>query len=281
MNSLEVTCRIDTQKWVQAQGILMSHTKTKTSQGLARAVAFVVKDAKLESIKRNVPISRIDADLDRPVTTSRGKALNGKTTLTYGMAVVLARANPNSRYSKMTDNRWPVVFGAKPSDFAMPKDYRHGIPNGNPWVLFLDAIVKPMVERMRSARHSSSGFLAITWNPVLDAISTYVDDKYKAAVGAWSGYSAKKKLLFGVGDARMVGEGTQKCTLTVFNQLGMSSLYPNLDKERNAAVHRILGPILQASIDKNFKRQCQVAWDKYGIDLESKLKSLGFRLGFR
>ena len=273
-----VTCKIDAQKWVIAQGVLMSHTKTKTSQGLARAVAFVVKDAKMESLKRSVPISRIDADLDRPVTTRRAQSSKPKRrddivhpTFSYGEAIVMARMNPMSKYSIATDNRWAITnIGATIRGFA------RGYGDENAIQMMLD-FIKPWVSRMRSARHSSSNFLAISWNPVLDAISTYVDDRYKAAVGAWSGYDAKKKLIFGAGDARMVGEGTQKCTLTVFNQLGMSSVYPKLDEKRNAAVHRILGPILQASIDKNFQRQCQVAWDKYGIDLKSKLKQLGFR----
>jgi hypothetical protein len=266
-----VTCKIDAQKWIQAQSVLMSHTKTKTSQGLARAVAFVVKDAKMESIKRNVPISRIDADLDRPVTTSRGKALKRTATITYGEAIVMARMNPASNYNKMTDSRWAIRSMASIKGFAKAYGAENALR------MFLDVIVAPFAARQRAARHSSSGFLAVSWNPVLDAISTYVDDKYKAAVGAWSGYSAKKKLIFGAGDARMVGEGTQKCTLTVFNQLGMSSVYPKLDEKRNAAVHRILGPILQASIDKNFQQQCQVAWDKYAIDLKSKLGQLGFK----
>lgn len=157
--------------------------------------------------------------------------------------------------------------------------------------MFLGAI-QPWVDRQKSARHSSSGFLALSWNPVLDAISDYVDGKYKALAssadsetkraaamasgGAFSAYNNKKQI-FGAGDARMVGEGTQKCQLTVFNQLGMSSVYPNLDKKRNDAVHRILGPILQDSINKNFNEQCQRAWDKYGIDLKQELSGLGFK----
>src|ERR1035437_5742939 len=113
MADTNITCSIDTRSWVRAQSVLLSHTKTKTSQGLARAVAFVVKDAKMESLKRSVPISRIDADLDRPVTTRRAQSSKPKRrddivhpTFSYGEAIVMARMNPMSKYSIATDTRW-------------------------------------------------------------------------------------------------------------------------------------------------------------------------------
>src|ERR1035437_5242566 len=118
MADTNITCSIDTRSWVRAQSVLLSHTKTKTSQGLARAVAFVVKDAKMESIKRNVPISRIDADLDRPVTTSRGNALKRTATITYREAIMMARMNPASNYNKMTASRWAIRSMASIKGFA-------------------------------------------------------------------------------------------------------------------------------------------------------------------
>ena len=110
-----------------------------------------------------VDIATIDSDLEEVVYPAKGN----RPSLTMGQLVVLERANPDSKYSKLTGNRWPVVFARKPSDFAMPRDYRNGGFRENAFALFLDAVVNPIVDRMRSTRHSSTHFLQTGVTPII------------------------------------------------------------------------------------------------------------------
>jgi len=110
-----------------------------------------------------VEIATIDSDLEEVVSPAKGR----KPAITMGQMVVMERANPNSKYSKLTGNRWPVVFGYKPSDFSIPADYRHGGFRENAFALWLEAVVDPIVERMKSSRHSSTHFLQSGIKPII------------------------------------------------------------------------------------------------------------------
>ena len=105
-----------------------------------------------------VEIGTIDAELDvdrTPVRKFRNKRTAkfvkdnnlGNLTWTEGMMIAVQRTNPNSPFSLLTGNRWPIAYSGGLKGYAR-------------WEFF-----KAAAERMRSARHSSTHFLQHGWTP--------------------------------------------------------------------------------------------------------------------
>jgi hypothetical protein len=268
-----VTCRIDTKNWMAAKNVLLAHSKTNPSQSLAKSVAFVVKDAKNNNNTPATSIARIDSDMGAiasPAVLKSGKLSRDKKRQleTIGInldsaaaRIVLARLNPNSKYNWLTDGKYALNRAT----------FSPGLGQAG----FIARVLEAGT-RMIKSRRSSTGFLAITWNGILDALIDYVPASYKSTVSNWSAYNRKSKPIFGIGDARMAGQGTVRCQLTISNFLGESGLYPNLDAKRNEAAHAILGPVLQSSIDRNFVRQMEIAVKNGYDEIRPLIKSLGF-----
>jgi len=120
-----------------------------------------------------VDVAEIDSDLAEVIRPARGNAPN----LTMGQLVVMARSNPNSNFSKLTGNRWPVMLGATPRDFARA----YGAQNG--MQMFLDIIVQPILEKMQASRHSSTHFLQTGVTPIIREGLKSPFYRYNAAFG--------------------------------------------------------------------------------------------------
>ena len=128
---------------------------------------------------------------------------------------------------------------------------------------------------MVSARHSSTHFLMQSWNPVIAALVPFVPSRFQAHFRNVAGKAAKRNIS-NMGGASMAGQGTTNATLTIENKMGMAGRNPTLDAKRNAAAHRILGPVLQSAIDRNFQTQMKIAAERGLLDLSPRLRQLGF-----
>lgn len=248
-----------------AHEILHRYSKTMPSEALHKAVGFVIEDA-----KDHTPVtsqSRIDTELSvttTPIVRTPG-VKKGATNITIddpkskAMMIAISRMHRNSRYSQWTDNRWPV---AKPNT--------HGAR------AFLN-YMEQVAERMIRGRHSSTGFFKISWNPLLAAIANFVPGRFKAHFLAVSGQKSGNKLAIppGMGTFTPAKPNSTYAICKIENNVGMDETYPTIAARRNEAAHRILGPVLQGAIDRNFDEQMELAAKRGLLDHAAALKALG------
>lgn len=185
-----------------------------------------------------VPISRMDAELDAPAEFSDGR--ENTMGLTVGQAIVLARMNPNSRYNRLTDNRWAIPAGALNTGA-----YGHLARN-----VFFDRL-EGYEERQKLARHSSSHFLQSGWKAVKRKLRAM---GFMGGAGFTIGDGGDLNQLNRLsvdkfGDAIMGGQGTQTPWLRIENSVGMEGT-SNLAYARNQALHDYSGPALQRAMDE-------------------------------
>ena len=96
-----------------------------------------------------VDVGRMDQELDAPASSAKLARIG----FTEGDAIVLARAAPGSNFNRITGSRWALTLPSTMRDFG--RAYGHE----NAARMFLESVVNPIMERMRSARHSSGHFL--------------------------------------------------------------------------------------------------------------------------
>jgi hypothetical protein len=239
-----VYTNLNTQNLDMAWAVLRKYSRTAPGEALPRAVAFIVKDA-----KENTPfteIGRIDSELQvetTPVISARtGKPLrSGRKNYSVtegGLAtkIVLARMHPYSGYNALTDRKYAI-------------DRASFSPGGGEAGFW--AQVDAVARRMASSRHSSTHFFQVSWNAVLAALVPFVPDKYRGAVATWAGKG--RKVSEELGAATIGGIGTPFATCVIENRLGMDDDFPTISAIRNMEAHRILTPVLQASIDRDFE----------------------------
>lgn len=134
-------------------------TRTIAQQSVTSAVFIAFRAQELTPAAE---ISRIDSELEvavTPVLSTRGKnkglpLKSGKKSVAVpdasaAMMIAIARLHPNSKYSQMTGNRWPVAM-----------------PNTEGREEFFDAMAR-VAARMVSARHSSTHFLQTGWTSAI------------------------------------------------------------------------------------------------------------------
>jgi hypothetical protein len=289
---MNVTCRIDTTNWMAAHQVLHRYA-INPSESLHKAVAFVLKDA-----KENTPVvdpATIVSELGVLVTPrlgKRGQPLSIKSAknqiydaipggsgkrapskfndvdkfpdVPLSWLIVMARANPDSGYNQRNSGRYMIPGGS--------------IFKGQPRSSFA-AIMQGYVSRMTKQRRSSTGFFKISWNALLKAIAAYVPSNYKATVLKWAGGNGGKQFVRDeLGTFTPARQNTPYTTCMIENNLGMEGVYPELDKQRNEAAHRILEPVLQAAIDRNFHKQVEIAAQRGLLDKSPELRLLGFNV---
>ena len=98
-----------------------------------------------------VDVGRMDQELDAPAKNP-GLAAMG---FTEGDEIVMARSSPGSHYNQITGSRWAFAF----SPTANLRSFARAYGRENAARMFLEAVVNPIMERMRAARHSSGHFL--------------------------------------------------------------------------------------------------------------------------
>lgn len=270
---LSPTVRIDAGNWLRGQMLLSTRSKTLPSESLARAVAFVVKDARDHT--PFVTVGQIDTELSVTVTPTigaRGKPLkNKKTYLTTGLGqrhtpdehptipltwlIIGARARPGSNYNQVTGQRWQITGGHPYKGHSVSE---------------FGAIMAGLVDKMTKGRHSGSHFFQATWGPVLAALVPLMPARYQGYFTRISGRAARD-----IGRAQLRSAGAS-ATLQIENRVGMSGAYPNYDRQVNEAAHRVLVPVLQSAIDRNYHAQMSEIAKRGLIDLQAPLRALGY-----
>ena len=198
-------------------------------------------------------LSTIDAEMEVTVTPIISAGYKGKNNITSNKAtpfaltraqkIVLARMNPNSNYNLVTDSRWRI-----------PYQKVSGI--GGFYIL------EQLAERMIAARRSSTHFLQVGWKAVKNKIKAAGFRISEAGLGISDTGDDNTLNTLPSGEFGSVdqgGQGTAQQFITISNLVGMSGEYPNLDRERNAALQELGTPALQQAMDE----QAQWMREKY------------------
>lgn len=268
---MNITCRLDTRNFMAAHQILHRFARNP-AESLHKAVGYVV-----EAAKDNTPVttmSRIDTDLSvvtTPVLVTRGARIglplkDGSNRIIIGgmdtlaVKIILARLKVGSNYNILTDNRYAI-------DRAT---FSPGMKRGG-FLLRLQQAAARMVK----SRHSSTGFFKITWNPLLTAIADYVPARFKAHFKAVGG---RPPVTSALGTFTPAPSNTPNVTCMIENNVGLQQTYPTLMAIRNADAHRVLGPVLQSAIDRNFIVQMRLIHERGLLDHSPELKALGVNI---
>lgn len=278
---LQPTLKVDSHNWLQGQILLRQNSKTLPGEALARAVGFVVKDARDHT--PFVTMGKIDTELAVeviPMIGARGKPLkNKKFYKTSGLGqrrspdahpsvpltwlIIGARAKPGSNYNQITGGRWQISGGHPFKGHSVSE---------------FGSIMAKYIDKMVKGRHSGTHFFQASWGPVLAALAPLVPQKYKDYFSRIAGKKAFKETRIDIGTAQLTGAGTTQATLKIENRVGMSGEYPGYDQQVNAAAHRVLEPVLQRAIDANYIQQMQEAGRRGLLDSGPALRSMGFNV---
>lgn len=192
-----------------------------------------------------VDIGRMDAELDAPadIPFSHTNSLGIKTEgthqpgITEGEMIVIARMHPNSRYSQLTGNRWPVAM----PDFSGRRD------GGSAFWGF----VKTVKERMRMGRHSSGHFLQSGFKWAIEQCVT--SDLFKNPYRKRDALSSANQLntldYKELGRLDMTSPDAPNFRITAENNVGQDGNEVLDAKHRQALIDYASGP-LQDAIEK-------------------------------
>ncbi len=262
---------------MMAQRIFKNYGEKVPAEALNKTVLFVVRRA--QKLTPAVSQSTIDSDLLVKVTSklavrgkNKGKPLKDGSTdlempdMNKAMLIVMARMNPNSPYSLMTGNRWPLP-AMRPSDFG--RAYGHE----NAMRMFIDNVLKPMAERMVRARHSSTHFLQASWTAIIRQLLPYVPTNYR---GGFDAGIFPKTLLTGEAVPAKAGGPIFFCKIS--DTLGMNPANEVLGNKYNEALHRKAGAALQEAINLEAVQKLELAAKQGWIDRSAALAMHGFIL---
>lgn len=260
-----------------AQKILLRHTKRSPARCLNSTAYFVIADV-VEADGGFPVVAQSTIDSDMQVTTTPRLVTKGKRKglpmkdgsvdvdvpdLSAAMLIVMARMNPNSKYSLDTGNRWPV-FSPGGSANSMIHGFARAYGSQNAMQMFMD-VIRPIAERMVKARHSSAGFIRNSWIELKVALAPFALGKSEALANA-NDYSVIKPAL--------EGASAPYCTVSNILGVGLRTTAP-LSEKYNAANHRIAEPRLQRAIDREFAAKVKYADAQEWAKDEPDLKALG------
>ena len=272
---MNLTATFDTQNLNRAQSILLRHSRRSPARCINSTAYHVIKD--VVEAGGGFPMvaqTTIDTELEVIVTPkigSKGKPLKGKTDISVpdfsmAMMIVMARMNPNSKYSRSTGNRWPVVMPGGKNAREMIKGFGKAYGPENALRMFFDSI-HDVAERMVRARHSSTGFLKKSWIDLKVSLLPF-------AMGRASATGAP--VVTEYSETKPAKEGGSLAVCTVSNTLGVGyRTTKELSEKYNAANHRIAEPRLQASIDREFEKKMKIAAAAEWAKDEPELRALG------
>jgi len=251
--------------------ILQKFSRQEPSESLHRAVAFVVKDAKDHT--PFTEISRIDTELSvqtTPILSTRGKRKglplkSGRSNVSVvdgGLAtrVVLARLHRYSYYNLLTDQKYALD--------------RASFSPGGGQAGFWEK-VEEVAQRMAKSRHSSTHFFQVSWNAVLRALAPYVPSTYRGAVISWAGGRSVDPA---IGAVTPAVANSPRAVCVIENRLGMDMTHPTISTLRNYAAHRVLDPVLQQSVNRQFGKAMEQIATRRLLDRRPELAVYGVRV---
>lgn len=258
---------IDTRNFVSACRLLQRTSRTLPHQALARAVAFVVKDAK--ALTPFAPLGKIDRELgvmSSPATVTRGKRKgqplkSGKLNVdvprtSLSMRIMLARLHRNTSYNILTDRRYAID--------------RASFSPGQGQIGFWRKL-EARAQAMIAGRHSSTHFFQITWNSLLARLVPLVPPKYRHHFRAAAGRTVDPAL----SNVMTSGQGSPLAVMTIENRAGMASQYPTIMGIRNLGARRVMYPALDAAVQRGFMSAMAEACKRGLLDQNPELRALG------
>lgn len=196
-----------------------------------------------ETINSELDVTTFPAILESGKRSTAKNKQNSSIMLPVGRGslaemIVVARMHPGSKYSMMTDNRWPVT---------MPRT--EGIANF--WFA-----VQEIAEKMIKARHSSTAWFKAGWGMVAKKLRQgFTDTTLEDQVIDIEAEVLKTNDNFGA-----VTKGGTASTpwLTLENLIGLDPDYPTLARSRNDALIRYgTGPLQKAVSEQAAEMQAR------------------------
>jgi hypothetical protein len=273
---MEVTCTVDTSNLMRANMLLMRHSRRSPARCINSTAYHVIKD--VVDANGGFPVvaqSTIDTDMHVTVTPvvsagSRGEVnITGNVEKTRAMMIVVARMHPNSKYSMMTGNRWPLAF--PDSQGITFVGGQIGPRSPSPLERMANKInfwnyVEQVAERMVKARHSSTGFLKKSWIDLKVVLLPFAMGRNAVNAAAVTDYA----------QVEPAKEGYPLSVCTVSNTLGVGlKTTKELSEKYNEANHRIATPRIQAAINREFEKKVKLADSMEWAKDEPELRALG------
>ena len=190
-----------------------------------------------------VEIGRMDAELDAPADSEKLAALG----FTEGDAIVMARAAPDSNFNKITGSRWAFKLPSTASMRGFGRAYGHE----NAARMFLETVVNPIMERMRSARHSSGHFLQSGFKfPIQQCVSSPLfKNRYRAKQISANANPLNTLDAGKLGKLEMAQTDSPEFSVTAENNVGQDGNAVLDEKHRQALIAYASGPV-QSAIEK-------------------------------
>lgn len=279
-----LTCKIDATNLNFGIALARVYSKRTPAAAANTAGYFIARQARVDTPA--VTMGRIDTELgvlSTPMLATRGKrkglALkSGRKNISVDSAItagagqfssvplswllISARAKSGSKYNKQTANRFALsvhpLKGKRLSQFA--------------------TVMAAAVQRMISARHSSTNFFASAWIPVIQTLEQFVAAKYRRFGAAAPSSAEKRRVPADHGRAIAAREGSLTAFCTIENLIGMSGRFGQLDARRNAALHAVAGPALQSAINKEFDKTMKYVAEQEWLANATQFRSYGFLL---
>lgn len=231
---------MDTSKLQAVIPDLLAYGRRTMREQCVTSMGMILQDA--QSWTPFVDVGRMDAELDAPATSKRLAALG----FSEGDAIVMARGNPNSNFNRLTGGKWALEL---PSGGIQGFGRAYG--DENAVSMYLELVIKPIMERMRAARHSSGHYLQSGYKSARDICvrSEFFKNRYRKQSGAANDNRLNKLDVSELGGTVIELKGDQ-CRVVSTNNIGESGSTPELNEEhRRALIEHSAGP-LQDAVDK-------------------------------
>ena len=243
MSEALVTARMDTSKLEAVIPELVSFGRRTVKEQCVTSMGMILQDG--QNWTPFVGIGRMDAELDAPAENER----LAKLGFTEGDAIVMARSNPDSNFNKITGSRWALTLPKTASIAGFGRAYG----KENAASMFLAAVIQPIMERMRSARHSSGHFLQAGFKAALQicVTSPFYKNRYRKREAFAPANPLNELDISGMGTT-LISDGGDSVVVTGQNNVGdrMGTGNATLDsKHRQALIDYASGP-LQEAVDK-------------------------------
>lgn len=257
---MKLQADIDMTGLIAGTQAAMRFSKRTPAQVINTSIYWVAVNAK--NAMPFVTPERVDTELSvisNPVIGKKGKALKNKKVFTPKQSkdaplvalIVAARANPNSRYNRLTNSR-----------YALRQNPFKGVS-----LAAGRAAMRLLIDKMVKARHRSGHFLMVGWIPAVRALLPFSVQKFMKgnARGFMQGHSGGGEL----GAAEPAKEGSEIVTASITNAVGMEG-------KNAASFNRALwsygAPILQDAVDGEGVRQMEYAIKHAEKELEEDVR---------
>lgn len=263
------TCYVDTSNLMKAQRLFNRHSRTIPAEALNRTAYFIVQAA-----MNATPVTttgKIDAELnvvtEQRISPRTGKPVSARTrnptvvkidSADFASRIVLARL----RHAKMSD--YNVLTDMKYA-LTTPQRFSPGAGVAGFW-----AKINEVAQRMVKSRHSSGAFFKSSWKAVLQQLAPFLPRGYRRTAKL-SGPAVNPDL----GSVTPAQPGGINAVCIIENRIGLDTMYPTINANRNLQAHRFLEPILQAKINAEFESKMEYAAKQGWLEDKEELAALG------